>query len=245
MAASALAAQQKQTLLALRDVHTYIAGSHILQGVTFDVTAGETTVLLGRNGAGKSTTLRTIMGLLPAQRGTITLEEEDLRGQAVYHVARRGIAFVPEDRELFVSISVEENLKLAQRGKGSRGQAGIEQAYRLFPDLRQARERSAGAMSGGQQQMLAIARALVNRNRVVLVDEPTKGLAPVIVKQLQGIFRSLREEGETILLVEQNLEFAQAVGDRFFVLDEGRIVHGGRMEDLNRNPDLLRRYIGV
>jgi branched-chain amino acid transport system ATP-binding protein len=234
-----------RTVLSLQNIHTFIAGSHILQGISFDVTEGETTVLLGRNGAGKSTTLRTIMGSLPAEQGSIMLDGRELRGKPAYYAARQGVGFVPEDREVFVSLSVEENLKLAQRGEASRGAAGIEQAYALFSDLRQARARSAGAMSGGQQQMLAIARALMNRNRVMLVDEPTKGLAPVVVKQLASIFGSLRDEGETILLVEQNLEFAALVGHRFYVLDEGRIVHGGRMDELTRDPELLRRYIGV
>ncbi|HEY8686354.1 MAG TPA: ABC transporter ATP-binding protein [Chloroflexota bacterium] len=238
-------AETAKMVLSLQNVHTYIAGSHILQGISFDVTEGETTVLLGRNGAGKSTTLRTIMGNLPAAQGSITLDGRELRGKPAYYAARQGVGFVPEDREVFVSLSVEENLKLAQRGDASRGAAGIEQAYTLFPDLRQARSRSAGAMSGGQQQMLAIARAMMNRNRVVLVDEPTKGLAPVVVKQLAAIFESLRDEGETILLVEQNLEFAARVGHRFYVLDEGRIVHGGRMDELTSDPELLRRYIGV
>jgi branched-chain amino acid transport system ATP-binding protein len=232
-------------LLVLDQVHTYIAGSHILQGISFDVTAGKTTVLLGRNGAGKSTTLRTIMGTLPAAKGSIKLDGRELVGKPPHFAARQGIALVPEDREVFVSLTVEENLKLAQRARASRGQAGIEGAYALFPDLQQARTRSAGAMSGGQQQMLAIARAMVNHNRVLLIDEPTKGLAPVIVKKLQEIFQSLQGEGETILLVEQNLEFAQAVGSRFFVLDEGRIVFGGPMGELSRDPDLLRRYVGV
>jgi branched-chain amino acid transport system ATP-binding protein len=189
------------------------------------------------------------MGMLHPERGAILLSgdrgDAELRGRPSHLVARFGIAIVPEDRDVFVSLTVEENLKLAQRGAASRGPAGIERVYQLFPDLRAARSRSAGAMSGGQQQMLAIARALVNHNRVVLVDEPTKGLAPVIVKQLQDIFRSLREEGETILLVEQNLEFSQAVGDRFFILDEGRIVHGAEMSQLQGDPELLRRYIGV
>ncbi|MDQ2744345.1 MAG: ABC transporter ATP-binding protein [Chloroflexota bacterium] len=240
-----LSAGTSPTLLALEDVHTYIAGSHILQGVTFDVTAGETTVLIGRNGAGKSTTLRTIMGILSPAKGSIVLGGEELSGKPSHLVARQGVGYVPEDRDVFASLTVEENLTLAQRSGASRGTAGIAQAYALFPDLRGPRGRSASAMSGGQQQMLAIARALVNRNRVVLVDEPTKGLAPVIVKQLAAIFQSLRDEGETILLVEQNLEFAQAVGHRYFVLDDGRIVHGGRMDELRSEPEYLRRYIGV
>ncbi|MGI8968978.1 MAG: ABC transporter ATP-binding protein [Chloroflexota bacterium] len=232
-------------LLRLDNVHTYLGESHILQGVSLDVPAGETTVLLGRNGAGKSTTLRTIMGILPARQGSIQLDGAELRGQPSHAVARRGIGFVPEDREVFVSLTVEENLTLAQRRGASGGPEAIKHAYTLFPDLGTARGRSAGAMSGGQQQMLAIARALVNDNRVLLVDEPTKGLAPIIVTQLQTIFRSLRERGETILLVEQNLEFARAVGDRVYILDEGRIVYGGTMDDLQREPETLRRYIGV
>lgn len=232
------------SLLRLSDIDTYIVGSHILQRVSFDVTEGETTVLLGRNGAGKSTTLRSILGLWPIAHGSITLGNERLDRKPPHLVARQGVGFVPEDREIFVGLTVEENLRLAHRG-GTDRKAAIEKVYELFPDLRVARDRSAGAMSGGQQQMLAIGRALINRNRVLLVDEPTKGLAPVIVKQLAGIFEALRVEGETVLLVEQNLEFARQVGDRFFILDEGRIVHGGRMDEIDRDPALLRRYIGV
>lgn len=234
-----------ETLLAVQNVHTYIAGSHILQGVSFDVVAGQTTALLGRNGAGKSTTLRTVMGLWPVQSGSITLSGRELAGELAHVIARQGVGFVPEDREVFAAMTVEENLRLAQRRGSKDGIAAIEHVYDLFPDLRQARDRSAGAMSGGQQQMLAIGRALINRNRVILVDEPTKGLAPVIVRQLTAIFRSLREQGETMLLVEQNLEFARAVGDRYFIIDEGRIVHAGRVEELDGEPELLRRYIGV
>ncbi len=232
-------------LLTLREVHAYLGQSHILQGISFDVETARTTVLLGRNGAGKSTTLRTIMGIVGAARGSIMIGTEELRGRPAHLVARHGIGFVPEDREVFASLSVEENLKLAQR-RGSRdGEAGVERALGLFPDLRPARRRSAGALSGGQQQMLAIARALINPTRVLLVDEPTKGLAPIIVQQLASLFQRLRDAGETILLVEQNLQFARLVGDRFFILDEGRIVHGGAMSDLDHRPELLQRYIGV
>jgi len=231
-------------ILSLQDVHTYISGSHILQGVTLDVASGKTTVLLGRNGAGKSTTLRTILGIWQMRRGSISLDGERLGSQPAHVVVRKGIGFVPEDREVFASLTVEENLRLAQR-KGTGGRAAIERVYDLFPDLRAAKARSAGAMSGGQQQMLAIGRALVNDNRVLLVDEPTKGLAPVIVQQLAEIFDSLQSQGESILLVEQNLEFARSVGDRFFILDEGRIVHAGDIEELTEHPELLRRYVGV
>ena len=232
-------------LLTLHEVHAYLGQSHILQGVSFDVETARTTVLLGRNGAGKSTTLRTIMGIVAAARGSITIGAEELRGRPAHVVARYGIGFVPEDREVFASLTVEENLKLALRRGTPDGEAAVERAFTIFPDLRPARRRSAGALSGGQQQMLAIARALINPNRVLLVDEPTKGLAPIIVQQLASLFQTLRDAGETILLVEQNLQFARLVGDRFFILDEGRIVHGGAMTDLDHRPELLQRYIGV
>lgn len=233
-----------RALLALDGVHTYILGSHVLQGVTCDVTQGETTVLLGRNGAGKSTTLRAIMGLWPVARGRIALDGVEITGKPAHVIARQGIGFVPEDREVFAALTVAENLRLAQRS-GISDDAAVDRIYTLFPDLHMARDRSAGALSGGQQQMLAIGRALVNRNRIVLVDEPTKGLAPVIVARLREILHSLQAAGETILLVEQNLAFAQSVGDRYFVLDEGRIVHGGAMAGLPAESAALQRYVGV
>jgi branched-chain amino acid transport system ATP-binding protein len=236
-------APQTRTLLSLTDVHTDIGGSQILQGVSFDVTAGEVTVLLGRNGAGKSTTLRTIIGVLVARRGSIRLDGQELRGKPAHWVARQGLGFVPEDREVFATLSVEENLKLALRQQGQEAKNAIEYVYTLFPDLYDARHRSAGTLSGGQQQMLAIGRALVNRNRVILVDEPTKGLAPIIIDRLQDIIRKLR--GQTILLVEQNLTFAQAVGDRFFLLNDGRIVRGGSIHELVMEPEILRHHLGV
>jgi branched-chain amino acid transport system ATP-binding protein len=230
-------------LLVLNDVHTYLGGSHVLQGVGFEVLEGKTTVLLGRNGAGKSTTLRTIMGITRAERGSICLAGKEIGGYPSHSIARLGVGFVPEDREVFTSLTVEENLSLAARSGASA--KVVNEVYALFPDLRLARYRSAGALSGGQQQMLAIGRSLMNANRIVLVDEPTKGLAPIIVAHLQEIFAGLRQEGETILLVEQNLAFAQAVGDHYFVLDEGRVVHGGDISELAIRPEILRQYIGV
>jgi len=233
---------KREPVLRLTDVHTYIAGSHILQGVTFDVTEGETTVLLGRNGAGKSTTLRTILGLWQARSGSILLGSRSLIGMPAHAVVRCGLGFVPEDREVFGSLTVEENLLLAVRG-GGKGR--LDRVYELFPDLRAARSRSARALSGGQQQMLAIGRALVNPNRVLLIDEPTKGLAPVIVQELARTLRELQSEGQTTLLVEQNLSFAQSAGDRYFIVDSGRVVHGGGVSDLATHSEIVQRYVGV
>lgn len=243
--------RMQDALLDVAGVHTYIGSSHILQGVSLNATRGQTTVLLGRNGAGKSTTLRTILGLWAPRRGSIELDGQSISGRPAHVVARKGVGFIPEDREVFAALTVDENLRLSRRrsgrikGAGTSTTVGIDEVYRLFPDLYAARKRSAGAMSGGQQQMLAIGRALVNRNQILLVDEPTKGLAPVIVQQLIEIFTRLKERGETMLLVEQNLEFARSVGDRYFIVDEGRIVHGGPMDDLESRSEILRQYVGV
>ncbi len=231
-------------MLELEGVHTFISQFHILQGVSLQVPPGRVTVLLGRNGAGKSTTLRTIMALAPCRAGSITFEGKRIDRLTPYEVARLGIGYVPEDRGVFTGLTVEENLLLAARGPRRTWRERQDRLLGLFPDLARAWRRRAGTLSGGQQQMLAIARALVNPNRLLLIDEPSKGLAPVVVRVVTEALARLKEEA-TILLVEQNLAMAQALGDRYVILDDGRTVHHGLMADLVADRSLQRSYLGV
>ena len=239
---SATARTGTEPILRLANVHSYIAESHILQGISFDVLPGRVTVLLGRNGAGKTTTLRTILGLLPAREGTITLDGANLTRESVHAVVRRGIGYVPEDRDVFAGLTVEQNLRLAQR-PGATGER-LARAYDLFPDLKKRGAQRAGSLSGGQQQMVAIARALVNDNRLLLIDEPSKGLAPVVVNQVTEALVAVKGT-TTILLVEQNLAMARALGDDAVIIDDGRVVHAGSMDEVSGDEALQARYLGV
>lgn len=229
-------------VLSLASVQTYIAESHILQGVSFGVAAGRVTVLLGRNGAGKTTTLRTILGLLPASSGTITLDGVDITGDPVHKIVRRGIGYVPEDRDVFAGLTVEQNLRLAQRPRAESER--MMRAYELFPDLKHRATQRAGSLSGGQQQMVAIARALLNPNRLLLVDEPTKGLAPVVIRDVLQALETVAQE-TTILLVEQNLRVAERLATDVVVLDHGTVVHRGGMAELFAQPELVSSLLGV
>jgi len=197
------------------------------------------TALLGRNGVGKTTTLRALMGLVPP-RGQATLAGEDLTRLPTHRIVRRGVGYVPEDRDVFAGLTVEENLKLSVRN----GSARYDLVYDLFPELRQRGAQRAGTLSGGQQQMVALARALLNPNRILLVDEPTKGLAPFLVTEVARALERVSET-ETILLVEQNLGVVQALAERVVVLDQGRVVHTGLAAELLGNPALLRQLLGV
>lgn len=212
----------------------------MLQGISFDVSAGGVTALLGRNGVGKTTTLRALLGLVPRTRGTVTLEGDDVTRLSTHAVVRRGVGYVPEDRDVFAGLTVEENLRLAERN----GHARYDLVYDLFPELRERAGQRAGTLSGGQQQMVAIARALLNENRLLLVDEPTKGLAPALVT---GVAAALERAAEltTILLVEQNLRVVQRVARDVVVLDAGRVVHTGSAEELLADSDHVRRLLGV
>ncbi len=212
-------AAERATVLALDDVHCYLGESHVLQGVSFDVAEGTVTALLGRNGVGKTTTLRGIMGLVP-RRGRIELVGEDVGRLPTHEIVRRGVGYVPEDRDVFAGLSVEENLRLAERDDEPR----YELVYDLFPELRDRGRQRAGTLSGGQQQMLAIARALLNDNRLLLIDEPTKGLAPFLVTQVADVLERASEFA-TILLVEQNLGVVRRIARDAVVLDQGRVVH--------------------
>ena len=229
--------------LTLEGVHTHIGRYHILQGVDFDVPGGRTTMLLGRNGAGKTTTMRAVMGLLANRKGSITLEGRELIGLRSNRIARQGIAYCPEERGIFASLNVRENLMLPPRVRP--GGLDLEQIYRLFPSL-QARASSQGTkLSGGEQQMLAIARILRTGAKLLLLDEPTEGLAPVIVQLIGDTIRMLRQQGFTILLVEQNFRFAATVADRYYIVEHGKIIDGFANSELQANMDKLHTYLGV
>jgi branched-chain amino acid transport system ATP-binding protein len=226
-------------LLEVRDLHVYLGPSHVLQGVSFDVAEGGVTAVLGRNGVGKTTTMRALMGLVEP-RGRITLAGEELTKLPTHAIVRRGVGYVPEDRDVFAGLTVEENLRLAERN----GQSRYDLVYDLFPELRQRGRQRAGTLSGGQQQMVAIARALLNDNRLLLVDEPTKGLAPLLVTEVARVLERASEIS-TIVLVEQNLGVVQALARDVVVLDQGRVVHTGPAGELLADPERVRRYLGV
>jgi branched-chain amino acid transport system ATP-binding protein len=227
------------SLLSVRDLHVYLGESHVLQGVTFDVEPGGVTALLGRNGVGKTTTLRAILGLAD-RRGRIELAGEDVTRVPTYRIVRRGLGYVPEDRDVFRGLSVDENLRLAVRNGGAR----YDLVYDLFPELRQRGRQLAGTLSGGQQQMVAIARALLNENRLLLVDEPTKGLAPLLVTEVAHVLERVRE-ATTVLLVEQNLGVVRRLARDVVVLDQGRVVHSGPAAELLEDRAHVHRLLGV
>ena len=226
-------------LLRVEDLHVYLGQSHVLQGISFTVPQGGVTALLGRNGVGKTTTIRALMGLVQP-RGRATLDGEDLTKLPTYEIVRRGVGYVPEDRDIFAGLTVEENLRLAERN----GSARYELVYGLFPELRERGGQRAGTLSGGQQQMVAIGRALLNENRVLLVDEPTKGLAPLLVSQVADVLAEVSET-ETILLVEQNLGVVQRLARDAIVLDQGRVVYSGSAQDLLADQARVRSLLGV
>ncbi|MDC8757178.1 ABC transporter ATP-binding protein [Janthinobacterium fluminis] len=231
-------------LLSLSGVHTHIGPYHILQGVDLQVPRGQLTMLLGRNGAGKSTTLRTIMGLWRASVGEIGFGGASLKGLGTADIARRGIAYVPENMGIFSDLTVRENMLLAARS-GPLDGARLEWIVKLFPSIRQFWSKPAGKLSGGQKQMVALGRALAEPRALYMFDEPSKGLAPVMVDSMVAALRALKEEGATVLLVEQNLAVAQALGDSVAVMDAGRVIHHGGMAQLAADADLQQRLLGL
>jgi len=233
-----------EPILILKDIHTYIGQHHILQGVSLEVYPERATVLVGRNGAGKSTTLRTIMGLTPAASGSIHLEGVAIQDRKPYDIARLGIGFVPEDNAVLYTLTVAENIRLAMSREPEQGQDRLESVFQLFPDLKRFLHSKAGVLSGGQKQMLAIALALVLNHRIVLVDEPSKGLAPVVVEHLGASLNQIKET-TTVVLVEQNFYLASQVGQDYFILDDGRIAHQGLMEELVEDQELKQKYLGI
>lgn len=233
-----------EPILTLADVHTHIGQYHILQGVDLVVPRGGLAVLLGRNGAGKTTTLRTIMGLWKASSGSILFDGRDITKLSTPDIARAGIAYVPESMAVFSELTVRENLVLAARN-GPLDTARVDWIFGFFPALKKFWHYPAGNLSGGQKQMVAIARAIVQPSKLLLVDEPTKGLAPAIVHSLMLAFRELKDTSTTILLVEQNFNFVRTLGDSVSVMDDGRVVHGGLMHDLAGDEALQQRLLGL
>ncbi len=236
-------------MLEVRDIHSYYGKSHILHGVSLDLKQGELVCLLGRNGVGKSTTLKSIMGVVKPQQGSIRFDNQELIGREPFQIARAGIGYVPEDRRIFRSLTVHENLlmgiKSRQKVKAADGGWTIERVYDLFPRLRERSNNKGGHLSGGEQQMLTVVRTLMGNPRVILVDEPTEGLAPLIVKDVLDMLATVRNSGVTVLMVEQNFKAAIKVADRYYIMSKGQIVFSGNKEELLAADDVRKNYLEV
>lgn len=232
-----------EIILDTQDIHTFIGQYHILQGINVRVPKGSITALLGRNGAGKTTTLKSILGLTPPRQGKVLFEGRAVEGMRPFEIASMGIGFVPEHRAIFRDLTVEENLKLAERSKGDYLRKK-EFIFHLFPDLQRLITLPGTSLSGGQQQMLAIARALVADNRLLLIDEPSEGLAPVIIENMISAIRQLSSQS-TIVLVEQNFLVASQLAEYYVIIEEGRSVQDGKMKDLVNDKDTIHRYLGA
>jgi branched-chain amino acid transport system ATP-binding protein len=230
-------------LLEIKDLHAWYGESHILHGATFNVNAGEVVTLLGRNGAGKTTTLKSVMGIVGKRTGSVKFEGRELIKLQSDAIARQGLAFCPEERGIFASLDVEENLMLPPQVRP--GGLSREQIFELFPNLRERLKSQGTKLSGGEQQMLAIGRILRTGARLLLLDEPTEGLAPVIIQQIGNTIRKLKEQGFTILLVEQNFRFASTVADRYYIMEHGKIVEQFANAELNKKLETLHEYLGV
>ena len=229
-------------MLEVGDIHAFYGKSHILQGVSLEIRAGETVTLLGRNGAGKSTTLKSIAGVVPQKQGIVTFNGVALAGLAAHRIASMGLCLVPEHRGIFRLLSVEENLRLGARRDSPWQLADI---YRIFPRLRERRNNGGGQLSGGEQQMLAIGRALMNHPRLLMLDEPVEGLAPVIVEEIVAQLKLIRQAGVSILLVEQNLEVCTQLADRHYIIEQGAIVYEGDNASFKADDAVKDQYLGV
>jgi branched-chain amino acid transport system ATP-binding protein len=230
-------------MLELQNVHAYYGNSHVLHGVSLMLDKGEIVSLLGRNGAGKTTTILAIMGYLTADPGRISYCGKDLKGIPSHALAKQGFGFVPQERGIFPSLTVEENLTVAARKRG--GRWGLAEAYKLFPRLNERRENLGFQLSGGEQQMLAIARALMLNPDIILLDEPSEGLAPIIVEEIVRILREIKKEGLAVLLVEQNLRVALDLADRHYVMSKGQVCFTGTTPELEHNEQVLSEYLSV
>jgi branched-chain amino acid transport system ATP-binding protein len=231
-------------VLLLQDVHTYYGESHILKGISTEIKKGELVTLLGRNGMGKTTTLRSIMGIVPPKQGTITFDGINICGQKPHSIASLGVGYVPEERMIFPSLTVLENLLLPSKGSQG-GLWELEKIYQYFPVLGERADQKGSQLSGGEQQMLAIARILTMDLKLMLLDEPTEGLAPMLVREIGTILKEIRKTGITILLVEQNTRFATGVSDKHCILYNGQIVYEGSNEEFKADTEVQKRYLGV
>jgi branched-chain amino acid transport system ATP-binding protein len=230
------------------EVRGLVAGyglSLVIHGISLEVEAGEIVCLLGRNGAGKTTTLRSIMGLTPPRTGRVTFKGEEITGRQPFQVARLGIGYVPDDRRIFADLTTEENLEIVRRVTRRDGQWTIERVYRLFPVLQELRRNRGSGLSGGEQKMLAIGRALMGNPTLLILDEPSEGLSPLMVRTLVQAIREIREEGVTLLIADQNLKFARRVADRGYIIEKGSIRYAGRLDELWANEEVVRKYLAV
>ncbi|KON87915.1 branched-chain amino acid ABC transporter ATP-binding protein [Sporosarcina globispora] len=232
------------SLLKLDNLETYLGQYHILQGVTMSVEEGSITVLFGRNGAGKTTTLRSIMGFNPSTTGTVHYQNQKISGIPTHLISRKGIGYVPENQGIFSALTIEETLNLARAKSTGDSEGKMEWMLELFPDLKKFWRKKSGLLSGGQKQMLAIARAYINGDGLLLIDEPSKGLSPIMVEKLMESILEMKEK-TTILLVEQNFLMASEIGDYFYIMDDGKIVHDGWMQDLKEDKETCQKYLGI
>ncbi len=236
-------------MLEVRNIHSYYGKSHILHGVSLDLKEGEMVCLRGRNGVGKSTTLKSIMGVVKPEQGSIRFHDREIAGLAPYEIARLGIGYVPEDRRIFRSLTVHENLLMGiKRGKNKNAGAEewtVERVYKLFPKLEERRNNKGSHLSGGEQQMLTVVRTLMGNPRVILVDEPTEGLAPLIVKDVLEMLTTVRKSGVTVLMVEQNFKAAVKVADRYYIMSKGQIVFAGNTQELLAADEVRKNYLEV
>ena len=230
-------------MLEVEEIHTFYGLSHILFGVSLSIESGKVVCLLGRNGAGKSTTLKSIIGLTPPKQGSIRFKEEEIAGKQPYVLVRMGISYVPDERRIFADLTVEDNLEIAERKVEGGGGWDKERVYELFPALKDIASRRGGCLSGGEQKMLAIARALMCNPELLLLDEPTEGLAPTLVKTLEDQIGTLKETGLTVLLAEQNVKTTLRLSDHGYIIDDGKIRYQGSIEELKENEEVRKKYL--
>jgi len=242
---AAAPAPSAEIILSVEDIYTYYGLSQVLFGVSLQVARGECVCLLGRNGVGKTTTMRSIIGLTPPRRGRVVWKGHDVAGRPPYQIARAGIGFIPEDRRIFADLTVWENLDVASRGARNGGGWTVERVFDLFPKLRELMNRQGGFLSGGEQQMLTIARTLMGNPELLLLDEPSEGLAPLVVEHLKEQIARLKKEGLTILLAEQNIAFSLDLADRVYVLEKGHIRFDGTARDFRDNDAIRQQYLAL